>query len=152
MTDYKKYINALRQCAKEHKNDSTPFAHIIASDLCCDVANLLERLEQEPCDDCVSREELLKIFGNRFMELQKLKHIKGNESLKDEQLGVNWCTNTLKELPSVKPTSNLDKIKAEIRKGKYAEKKGLPERSLIYANGWDDGLEVAISIIDKYKE
>lgn len=46
----------------------------------------------------------------------------------------------------------LDKIKAEIRKGKYAEKKGLPERSLIYANGWDDGLEVAISIIDKYKE
>ena len=46
----------------------------------------------------------------------------------------------------------LDKIKEKIRKGKYAEKKGLPERSLIYANGWDDGLELAIDIIDKYKE
>ena len=45
-----------------------------------------------------------------------------------------------------------EKVKAKIRKGKYAVKKGLPERSLIYANGWDDGLEVAISIIDKYRE
>ena len=44
-----------------------------------------------------------------------------------------------------------DKVKAKIRKGKYATK-DLPERALIYANGWDDGLELAIDIIDKYKE
>lgn len=48
MTNYKPYINALRQCAKEHENDITPFAHIRVSDLCKDTANLLEELEQEP--------------------------------------------------------------------------------------------------------
>ena len=48
MTDYKKYINALRKCAKEHDNDRTFTGHIIVSDLCRDTANLLEALEQEP--------------------------------------------------------------------------------------------------------
>ena len=48
MTDYKKYINALRKCAKEHDNDRTSFAHIRVSDLCRDTANLLEELEQKP--------------------------------------------------------------------------------------------------------
>ncbi len=48
MTDYKKYINALRKCAKEHENDRTFTGHIIVSDLCQDTANLLEELEQEP--------------------------------------------------------------------------------------------------------
>lgn len=45
MTDYKKYINALRKCAKEHENDRTSTGHIIVSDLCRDTANLLEELE-----------------------------------------------------------------------------------------------------------
>ena len=48
MTDYKKYINALRKCAKEHENDITFTGHIIVADLCRDTANLLETLEQEP--------------------------------------------------------------------------------------------------------
>ena len=48
MTDYQKYINALRKCAKEHENDRTSFGHIIVADLCRDTANLLETLEQEP--------------------------------------------------------------------------------------------------------
>lgn len=53
MTDYQKYINALRKCAKEHENDRTSTGHIIVSDLCRDTANLLETLEQEPkCKDC----------------------------------------------------------------------------------------------------
>ena len=47
MIDYKKYINALRKCAKEHKNDKTPLGHVIVSDLCRDTANLLEEVEQE---------------------------------------------------------------------------------------------------------
>ncbi len=50
MTDYQKYINALRKCAKEHENDRTSTGHIIVSDLCSDTANLLEALEQEPCE------------------------------------------------------------------------------------------------------
>ena len=48
MTDYQKYINALRKCAKEHENDRTFTGHIIVSDLCRDTANLLEELEQKP--------------------------------------------------------------------------------------------------------
>ena len=48
MRDYRKYINALRQCAKEHENDKTQTAHIIVSDLCKDTADLLNALEQEP--------------------------------------------------------------------------------------------------------
>ena len=57
MTDYQKYINALRKCAKEHENDTTYTGHIIVSNLCRDTANLLEALEQEPqtfkwCTDC----------------------------------------------------------------------------------------------------
>lgn len=46
MRDYKKYINALRKCAKEHESDRTSFGHIIVSDMCRDTANLLETLEQ----------------------------------------------------------------------------------------------------------
>ena len=45
MTDYQKYINALRKCAKEHEDDFTSFGHIIVSDLCRDTANLLETLK-----------------------------------------------------------------------------------------------------------
>lgn len=44
MTDYQKYINALRKCANEHENDSTFTGNIIVSDLCKDTANLLEEL------------------------------------------------------------------------------------------------------------
>ena len=55
MTDYKKWINALRKCAKEHETDRTSFGHIIVSDLCRDTADLLEALEQ-PCEDCISRQ------------------------------------------------------------------------------------------------
>lgn len=48
MTDYQKYINALRKCAKEHENDTTFTGHIVVSALCKDTANLLEELEQKP--------------------------------------------------------------------------------------------------------
>lgn len=53
-------------------------------------------LEQQPCDDCVSRADLLKEYENRFIELQKAHQT-------DKQLGVNWCINTLKDMPPVTP-------------------------------------------------
>ena len=56
MTDYQKYINALRKCAKEHENDRTFTGHIIVADLCRDTANLLEELEQEPVLDKIRAE------------------------------------------------------------------------------------------------
>lgn len=51
MKDYRKYINALRKCAKEHENDRVFTGHVIVSDLCRDTANLLETMEQKPCED-----------------------------------------------------------------------------------------------------
>lgn len=65
MTNYKPYINALRECAKEHENDITPFAHIRVSDLCRDTANLLEELDQEPRIDFeeLKRKILMEVDG-----------------------------------------------------------------------------------------
>ncbi len=48
MNDYRKYINALRQCAKEHEKDFTGTGCIRVSNLCNDTADLLESLEAEP--------------------------------------------------------------------------------------------------------
>lgn len=47
MAEYKSYINELRKCAKEHKNEIVPFSHIRTADLCNDTADLLEKLETE---------------------------------------------------------------------------------------------------------
>lgn len=77
MNSYTKYINALRECAKEYKNDTTPFAHIIVSDLCSDVADLLERLEQESTDT-ISR-KVIKSEYKRKLE----------ETLKDDTRGLD---------------------------------------------------------------
>ena len=84
MTDYKKYINALRKCAKEHDNDRIFTGHIIVSDLCRDTANLLEELEYkaeseikmmntDKCKKCnsTSLEKCLKIQCPYFMNIKK---------------------------------------------------------------------------------
>ena len=64
-------------------------------------------LKQPASDDCVSRKELLKLYENRFIELQKAHQM-------DKQLGINWCINTLNELPPVTPTRKKGKwIKRE---------------------------------------
>ena len=55
--------------------------------------------EQKPCEDAISRTYLLKKFEDRFIELQKAHQ-------KEKQLGINWCINTLKDMPPVTPTQN----------------------------------------------
>ena len=59
----------------------------------------LRMLQTEPCEDAISRTYLLKKFEDRFIELQKAHQ-------KEKQLGINWCINTLKDMPPVKPTQN----------------------------------------------
>lgn len=61
----------------------------------------IEALEQEPCTDAISRKALLKIYEDRFLELQKMKHLKDNKGAEDRQMGVNYCINILKEMPPV---------------------------------------------------
>lgn len=75
MADYKKYINALRKCAKEHDNDTTYTGHIRVSDLCRDTADLLEVLEQEPVLDKI-RAELIQSIQNGMLKIEG-----GNEEL-----------------------------------------------------------------------
>ena len=70
--------------------------------------------------DCISRQELLKIYEDRFSELQKLKHLKDNKGAEDRQMGVNYCINILKELPSVTPQ--------EPRKGEWLRMSDLSEQ------------------------
>ena len=72
MNNYTKYINALRKCAKEHENDLTPFAHIIVSDLCSDVADLLESLEQELVLDKIKAEIFNACSDNYHMPVYNL--------------------------------------------------------------------------------
>jgi hypothetical protein len=61
-------------------------------------------MTREDCNDVVSRAELLKIYEDGFIELQKIKHLKNNKGANDRQLGINWCINTLKDMPPVIPT------------------------------------------------
>lgn len=61
-----------------------------------EVGEIVKALEQKPCEDTVSRTNLLKQFEDRFIELQKAHR-------KDLQFGINWCINTLLDAPSVTP-------------------------------------------------
>lgn len=79
------------------------------SDMGMYLRETLKILQEEPCKDAVSRAELLKIYEDRFTELQKLKHLKDNKGAEDRQMGVNYCINILKELPPVTPTRKKEK-------------------------------------------
>ena len=95
MTDYQKYINALRKCAKEHENDTTYTGHIIVSNLCRDTANLLEALEQEPTtknDLGVDREDAVE----RLNALKQLiGYDKDSEIVKATQKGLDMAISAL---------------------------------------------------------
>lgn len=90
--DYQKYINALRQCAKEHEYDRTPTGDIVVTYLCIDVADLLEALEQKSCssEDCVSREFMYKLGATCIATRDK------NDKL--------IALGTIENLPPVTPT------------------------------------------------
>lgn len=62
---------------------------------------------QDPCTDAISRKALLKIYEDRFLELQKMKHLKDNKGAEDRQMGVNYCINILKEMPPVTPAEKV---------------------------------------------
>ena len=57
----------------------------------------IKALAQKPCEDAISRANLLEAYEDRFIELQKAHRA-------DTQSGVNWCINTLKNMPPVVPT------------------------------------------------
>lgn len=75
MTDYQKYINALRKCAKEHENDRTFTGHIIVSDLCRDTANLLEALKQESSRDMEEIKEVINCEADAETKCKMISNI-----------------------------------------------------------------------------
>ena len=101
MTDYRKYINALRKCAKEHENDDTLTGHIIVSDLCHDTANLLESLEQESMCNPAS-EKLLNVSVDDMLEKleTEIEQLTSRYTVSKERGGmgqVEWSDRLIKE-------------------------------------------------------
>lgn len=95
MTDYKKYIDALRKCAKEHENDIIFTGHTVVTALCRDTADLLEELEQ---DSLTPKGVTVTDFADKCRECGKQK--KGKWIIDDEEKGIIWhchCSNCKKD-------------------------------------------------------
>lgn len=72
------------------------------------------RFQKNHCHDAISRSYAIELLEDRFLELQKIKKIPGNEKQEDVQLGINWCINTIREMDGVVATTpvavvNIDK-------------------------------------------
>jgi len=98
--------------------------------------DVLGVLEQEPCEDCVSRAELKKWLDMNFSFGGALRKLELFDRLD-------------KELPSVTPTQEpiLDEIRAEIESCREDEEPHLVD----YRYCRNEGLDMALDIIDKYK-
>lgn len=59
------------------------------------------RLQKKQCFDAISRDYAIELLEERFLELQKIKKIPGNEKQEDVQLGINWCINMIREMDGV---------------------------------------------------
>lgn len=51
--------------------------------------------------DSISRQAVLALFEERSLELQIAKQLPENKVQEYVQSGVNWCINTVKDMPSV---------------------------------------------------
>ena len=120
----------------------------------------------EICEDCISRKAALDIFEEiketypriytaieiRIRLLPSVtprpKEIY-NKGWKDGAEATAFHVELCEEENPTIPLSVIEDIKANIKLAKYASK-DIPERALIYSNGWDDALDVAIDVIDKH--
>ena len=85
----------------------------------------IQALEQQPSEDCISREEVRKVLSNEVFELMKLHTTNPEENPKADAMahGVNWSLNTLMELPSVHPKYTDEEIdKAQAVEQAYVDK------------------------------
>ena len=102
----------------------------------------IKMLQAEPCEDAISRTYLLKKFEDRFIELQKAHQ-------KEKQLGINWCINTLKDMPPVKPTQRWIPIvcreATQDEKDSYFTQNGEELCFMIESEMPENGQEVLVS-------
>lgn len=126
----------------------------------------IKALKQEPCEDCISRKAALDLFEQIKEEYPKIytaievsirllpsvtpnpKEIY-NKGWEDGAEATAYHVELCEEENPTIPLSVIEDIKANIKLAKYASK-DMPERALIYSNGWDDALDVAIDVIDKH--
>ena len=94
-----KYLNPKNDTEKD-RNEALDMAISALS------ANKAEDRPKGEWDIC--GKELLKIYEDRFLELQKLKQLKDNKGAEDRQMGVNYCINILKEMLSVTPQTEKE--------------------------------------------
>jgi hypothetical protein len=69
------------------------------------------RFQNNHCNDAISRAYAIELLEGRFLELQKIKKIPGNEKQEDVQLGINWCINTIREMDGVVATTPVAVVK-----------------------------------------
>jgi len=111
----------------------------------------IKALEQEPCEDCISRKAIIETLNNmdRYIADELTLCDSNNKFPQNEVFIVDDVYEKIEELPSVTPkpkTDVLDKIKAEI------EEQVLESLS----DGGDDWFAAekvneCLEIIDKYK-
>lgn len=107
--------------------------HMTQDDLTESTIKDLEVLEQEPCEDAISRQAVLAIAGDSCLDLDSYEDTK------------EFC-DEIKELPSVNPkTDKFDRIRAEIEQNAYPIVHGV--------NNHEKGMTLygILQIIDKYK-
>lgn len=64
MAEYREYISALRQCAKEHENENLFTGQIDTTALCNDTAKLLENdvIERSKVDKAIEELQHIKVY------------------------------------------------------------------------------------------
>lgn len=71
------------------------------------------RLQKRQCFDAISRAYAIELLEERFLELQKIKKIPGNEKQEDVQFGINWCINTIREMDGAVATTPVAVVKID---------------------------------------
>lgn len=120
----------------------------------------IKALGQEPCEDAISRQAVLEIFGCVMSYWKEHAIDVEPHEIEDAILEqYEFTAKELSELPPVTPkpkTDVLNKIRAEIEECKqYRGMTGNPvidKHNVGLDKYYDLGLEKAIKIIDKYKE
>ena len=138
-------IRNLKYTMEKHKNDRVDTFGTNISVMCKDI---LDYLEQEPCEDCISRAEAIKAieeYGSVWMEYteEMSVHQIAERALKASKQSMYKI---LHDLPSIQPTTKenlavpmsvIEDIKAEIEE----ESRFCP---------LTEGLECALEIINKH--
>ena len=80
----------------------------------------IQALEQEPCEDAISREDVLDKIQHAEINFTITSNIDFSKYKKEIQEIIDHIveaqTNAIKQLPSVTPMSVIDDIKAEVAK------------------------------------